>query len=107
MAESSARSGAQAAEEGVVRLVFDDALEVEGGFAEVVVAPHAGFAAGHLLAGGDVVVFEVVPLRFRRRMGVFKGIARVNNQIVVEGTMTFALGPTVESAALTQPPESV
>src|SRR6202790_4520596 len=40
---------------------------------------------------GDVVVLEAVVVRLRRRMGVFKGFARVDNQIVVEGTMTFAL----------------
>jgi 3-hydroxymyristoyl/3-hydroxydecanoyl-(acyl carrier protein) dehydratase len=36
-------------------------------------------------------VFEAVVVRLRRRMGVLKGIARVDGQIVVEGTMTFAL----------------
>jgi 3-hydroxyacyl-[acyl-carrier-protein] dehydratase len=40
---------------------------------------------------GDVVVLEAVVVRLRRRMGVFKGFARVGNEIVVEGTMTFAL----------------
>jgi 3-hydroxyacyl-[acyl-carrier-protein] dehydratase len=40
---------------------------------------------------GDVVVLEAVVVRLRRRMGVFKGYARVDNEIVVEGTMTFAL----------------
>jgi 3-hydroxyacyl-[acyl-carrier-protein] dehydratase len=40
---------------------------------------------------GDVVVLEAVVVRLRRRMGVFKGFARVDNEIVVEGTMTFAL----------------
>src|SRR5437762_5139866 len=40
---------------------------------------------------GDVVVLEAVVVRLRRRMGVFKGCARVGNQLVVEGTMTFAL----------------
>jgi 3-hydroxyacyl-[acyl-carrier-protein] dehydratase len=53
---------------------------------------------------GDVVVFEAVVVRLRRRMGVFKGFARVDNKIVVEGTMTFAFasaegtGSTLESA---------
>src|ERR1041384_891337 len=32
-------------------------------------------------------------LRLRSLMGMLKGIARVNGKIVVEGTMTFALGP--------------
>jgi 3-hydroxyacyl-[acyl-carrier-protein] dehydratase len=40
---------------------------------------------------GDVVVFEAVVVRLHRRMGVLKGFARVDNKIVVEGTMTFAL----------------
>jgi 3-hydroxyacyl-[acyl-carrier-protein] dehydratase len=53
---------------------------------------------------GDVVVLEAVVVRLRSRMGVFKGFARVDNQIVVEGTMTFALasaagpGSTLEGA---------
>jgi 3-hydroxyacyl-[acyl-carrier-protein] dehydratase len=40
---------------------------------------------------GDVVVIEVVLLRLRRRMAAFRGIARVDNRIVLEGTMTCAL----------------
>ncbi len=40
---------------------------------------------------GDVVEIEATVLRLRSRMGLLKGIARVNGQIVVEGTMTFAL----------------
>jgi len=43
---------------------------------------------------GDVVVIEAVALRLRSRMGRLKGVARVDGNIVVEGTMTFALGPT-------------
>ena len=42
---------------------------------------------------GDVVEIEARVKRLRRRMGVFEGFARVNGQIVVDGTMTFALGP--------------
>lgn len=42
---------------------------------------------------GDVVEIEATVLRLRSKMGRLKGIARVNGQIVVEGTMTFALGP--------------
>src|SRR5436189_541331 len=42
---------------------------------------------------GDVVVIEAVVVRLRSRMGVLKGIARVDGKVVVEGTMTFALGP--------------
>jgi len=41
---------------------------------------------------GDVVVIEAVVKRLRSRMGVLRGVARVDGQVVVEGTMTFALG---------------
>jgi 3-hydroxyacyl-[acyl-carrier-protein] dehydratase len=41
---------------------------------------------------GDVVEIEAVVVRLRSRMGLLKGVARVNGQRVVEGTMTFALG---------------
>jgi len=34
--------------------------------------------------------------RLRSRMGQLKGIARVDGRVVVEGTMTFALGPRNE-----------
>jgi 3-hydroxyacyl-[acyl-carrier-protein] dehydratase len=44
---------------------------------------------------GDVVVIEASVIRLRSRMGMLKGIARVNGQSVVEGTMTFALGPAL------------
>src|SRR6266853_6625653 len=43
---------------------------------------------------GDVVEIEATVLRLRSRMGLLKGIARVNGRRVVDGTMTFALGPT-------------
>jgi 3-hydroxyacyl-[acyl-carrier-protein] dehydratase len=42
---------------------------------------------------GDVVVIEALVLRLRSRMGRLKGVARVDGRIVVDGTMTFALGP--------------
>jgi 3-hydroxyacyl-[acyl-carrier-protein] dehydratase len=42
---------------------------------------------------GDVVVIEAKVLRLRSRMGLLKGDARVDGKVVVEGTMTFALGP--------------
>ena len=42
---------------------------------------------------GDVVVIEVIVKRLRSRMGVLAGNAKVNGKAVVEGTMTFALGP--------------
>ncbi len=42
---------------------------------------------------GDVVVIEAEVKRLRSRMGVLRGVARVGGEVVVEGTMTFALGP--------------
>ena len=44
---------------------------------------------------GDVVEIEARVKRLRRRMGQLNGFARVNGRIVMDGTMTFALGPTV------------
>ncbi len=41
---------------------------------------------------GDVVVIEATVKRLRSRMGQLRGVARVNGKVVVEGTMTFALG---------------
>ena len=43
-----------------------------------------------------VVVIEAVVLRLRTRMGRLRGIARVNGKVVVQGTMTFALGPATQ-----------
>jgi 3-hydroxyacyl-[acyl-carrier-protein] dehydratase len=45
-----------------------------------------------LVRPGDVVEIEALVVRLRSRMGLLKGIARVDGQRVVEGTMTFALG---------------
>lgn len=42
---------------------------------------------------GDVVEIEARVVRLRSRMGLLEGAARVDGRIVVEGTMTFALGP--------------
>jgi 3-hydroxyacyl-[acyl-carrier-protein] dehydratase len=42
---------------------------------------------------GDVVVIEVDVVRLRSRMGRLKGVARVDGHSVIDGTMTFALGP--------------
>src|SRR5436853_3067176 len=47
---------------------------------------------------GDVVEIEAVVLRLRSRMGLLKGVARVDGKAVVEGTMTFALGPAQTAA---------
>lgn len=42
---------------------------------------------------GDTVEIEATVGRLRSRMGVLKGVARVAGEVVVEGQMTFALGP--------------
>lgn len=42
---------------------------------------------------GDCVQIEATVGRLRSRMGVLKGVARVDGRVVVEGQMTFALGP--------------
>ncbi len=49
---------------------------------------------------GDVVTIEARVRRLRSRMGLLRGIARVDGQVVVVGSMTFALG------ARDQPPET-
>lgn len=41
---------------------------------------------------GDVVVIEATVKRLRSRMGQLRGVASVDGKVVVEGTMTFALG---------------
>jgi 3-hydroxyacyl-[acyl-carrier-protein] dehydratase len=46
---------------------------------------------------GDVVEIEATVRRLRSRMGQLRGIARVDGKVVVEGTMTFALGPRSEA----------
>jgi 3-hydroxyacyl-[acyl-carrier-protein] dehydratase len=48
---------------------------------------------------GDVVVIEASVVRLRSRMGVLKGIARVDGKSVIDGTMTFALGPVPSGSA--------
>jgi 3-hydroxyacyl-[acyl-carrier-protein] dehydratase len=45
---------------------------------------------------GDVVVIEAKVQRLRSRMGVLRGVATVDGQRVIDGTMTFALGPASE-----------
>ena len=52
---------------------------------------------------GDVVVIEATVRRLRSRMGLLRGIARVEGRVVVEGTMTFALGPRPEAASAPAP----
>ena len=46
---------------------------------------------------GDVVIIEATVRRLRSRMGQLRGIARVEGQVVVEGTMTFALASRGET----------
>jgi 3-hydroxyacyl-[acyl-carrier-protein] dehydratase len=48
---------------------------------------------------GDVVIIEAKVKRLRSRMGVLHGVATVDGQVVVSGTMTFALGPVGDRAA--------
>ena len=56
---------------------------------------------------GDVVEIEALVKRLRSRVGQLHGYARVNGRIVLNGTMTFALGPAsagggVATTALTE-----
>jgi 3-hydroxyacyl-[acyl-carrier-protein] dehydratase len=48
---------------------------------------------------GDVVEVEARVKRLRSRMGQLYGFARVNGEVVLEGTMTFALGPVTGPGA--------
>jgi len=48
---------------------------------------------------GDVVEVEARVKRLRSRMGQLYGFARVNGKVVLEGTMTFALGPATSASA--------
>jgi 3-hydroxyacyl-[acyl-carrier-protein] dehydratase len=45
---------------------------------------------------GDVVEIEALVVRLRSRMGLFRGEARVDGKRIVDGMMTFALGPYVK-----------
>ena len=42
---------------------------------------------------GEVVRIEASVVRLRRRVGQLSGTARVDDEVVLEGSMTFALGP--------------
>jgi 3-hydroxyacyl-[acyl-carrier-protein] dehydratase len=46
----------------------------------------------HPVFAGDVVEIEARVKRLRSRMGQLDGFARVNGVVVLDGTMTFALG---------------
>src|SRR5438309_457127 len=52
---------------------------------------------------GDVVIIEASVLRLRGRMGRLEGVARVSGRVVVEGRMTFALGPAGQQTAAERP----
>ena len=41
---------------------------------------------------GDVVEIEATVRRLRSRMGMLRGVARVNGRVTMTGTMTFSLG---------------
>jgi 3-hydroxyacyl-[acyl-carrier-protein] dehydratase len=45
---------------------------------------------------GDSIVIEARVIRLRSRMGLLTGEARVGDQVLVRGTMTFALGPKAD-----------
>ena len=51
---------------------------------------------------GDVMEIEATVIRLRNRMGLLRGIARVNGARVIDGTMTFALGSKEPSDASSQ-----
>ena len=42
---------------------------------------------------GDDIEIEARVMRLRSRMGQLEGVARVDGRVVMDGTMTFALGP--------------
>ena len=46
---------------------------------------------------GDVVRIEASVVRLRSRVGQLSGVARVDSEIVLDGLMTFALGPSPKS----------
>lgn len=50
---------------------------------------------------GDVMEIEATVIRLRNRMGLLRGIARVNGARVIDGTMTFALAAKEQSDAPT------
>jgi 3-hydroxyacyl-[acyl-carrier-protein] dehydratase len=52
----------------------------------------------HPVRPGDVVEIEAVVVRLRSRMGLLKGVARVDGKRVADGMMTFALGPQEKTA---------
>ena len=47
---------------------------------------------------GDVVRIEASVVRLRSRVGQLSGVARVDSEVVLDGLMTFALGPSPKSS---------
>src|SRR6267142_1272014 len=41
----------------------------------------------------STILIEAIVVRLRSRMGLLRGVARVDGKSVIDGTMTFALGP--------------
>ena len=58
---------------------------------------------------GDVVVIEADVVKLRSRMGQLKGVGRVDGKPVIDGQMTFALGPaaSTQSAATGPAPDAI
>jgi 3-hydroxyacyl-[acyl-carrier-protein] dehydratase len=50
------------------------------------------------VTAGDQVFLEAIVVRLRSKMGVLRGIARVDGKVVCEGQMTFALGETAPAS---------
>jgi 3-hydroxyacyl-[acyl-carrier-protein] dehydratase len=48
---------------------------------------------------GDTITIEAKVIRLRSRMGLLTGHARGGDQVLVRGTMTFALGPKAEGGS--------
>lgn len=48
---------------------------------------------------GDTVLLEGLVVRLRGKMGMLKGVARVDGRVVCEGQMTFALGEALAREA--------
>ena len=55
------------------------------------------------VAPGDVVEIEARVKRLRSKMGQFEGMARVDGRVVVEGRMSFALGPRHQLVRTAEP----
>ena len=56
----------------------------------------SGYTMGNFIWLLLVIAVVLFLVRLRSRMGLLKGVARVDGQAVIDGTMTFALGPPQE-----------